>query len=120
MARLFQIGSAAVFTVATVALMLLAVAFIGFALIEVARQAVSGESVIPAMLNAVGLIIIALAVFDVAKFLFEEEIQRDKELRSPREARQTLTKFLTIVIIAVSLEALVFVFEAGKENITNV
>ena len=57
------------------------------------------------MLDAVSLVIIALAVFDVAKFLVEEEISRDKEMRSAQEARQTLAEFITIVIIVSALTA---------------
>jgi hypothetical protein len=74
------------------------------------------ESTTPALLEGVGLMILALAVFDVSKYLIEEELLRDRELRSPGEARKTLTKFLTIVVIAVSLESIVFVFQAGKED----
>ncbi|WP_323846574.1 hypothetical protein [Microbulbifer magnicolonia] len=35
------------------------------------------------------------------------------------EQRATLLKFLVIIIIAVSLEALVFVFDAAKKDIRN-
>jgi phosphate/sulfate permease len=101
--KIFRVVSMGVHLIAALALTLLSCAFIGEA----------------AMLDAVSLVIIALAVFDVAKFLVEEEISRDKEMRSAREARQTLTKFMTIVIIVLSLEGIVYVFEAGKEDITN-
>lgn len=115
--RLFRYGSTAVYVVATTGLMLLSLFFVISALYEVVQAALAGEPVIRPMLDAVGLIIIALAVYDVAKFLFEEEILRPKEMREAREARRTLTKFLTIIIIATALEALVQVFETGKENV---
>lgn len=68
------------------------------------------------ILNAVSLIIISIAIFDVGKYLVEEEVIRDKELRSPSEARKTLTKFVVIIVIAISLESLVYVFTAGKQD----
>jgi hypothetical protein len=37
-------------------------------------------------------------------------------LRSPAEALRSLTKFMTIIIIALSLEAIVGIFEAGREK----
>jgi hypothetical protein len=69
------------------------------------------------LLKAIGAIVISIAVIDVSKYLIEEEIFRDKELRSPIEARETLTKVFVIISIAVSLEGLVFLFKAGMEDI---
>ena len=67
------------------------------------------------LLNGIGYVVIAIAVFDVAKFLLEEEeLLRGRDLRKMAEARRSLTKFITIITIAVFLETLVMVFEAGK------
>jgi len=60
--------------------------------------------------------VVAMAVFDVSRFLLEEEVFRNRELGSPTEARVTLTKFFVIISIAVSLEALVFIFDAAKKT----
>ena len=119
MDRIFRFVSMAVHMVAALALTLLSCAFIAEAVIQTVAVVAAGSGAVAAMLDAVSLVIIALAVFDVAKFLVEEEISRDKEMRSAREARQTLTKFITIVIIVLSLEGIVYVFEAGKEDISN-
>lgn len=73
---------------------------------------------ITALLDAVGLIVIGMAVFDVSKFLLEEEVFISSGAKSPAKQRRTLVKFLVIIAIAVSLEALVFVFGAGKKDIT--
>lgn len=70
-----------------------------------------------AILDAIGLIIIAIAIFDVGKYILEEEVSRNKELRRPDEARKTLTKFVVIIFIAMSLETLVYTFIAGKQDI---
>ena len=69
------------------------------------------------LLQAISAIIISIAVIDVARYLIEEEVFRDKELRSPGEARKTLTKVFVIIAIAVSLEGLVFIFKAGMDDI---
>ena len=74
---------------------------------------------VKALLNAIGLIVIGMAVFDVSKFLLEEEVLSSSRGKSLLEQRETLLKFLVIIIIAVSLEALVFVFSAAEQDISN-
>lgn len=73
---------------------------------------------VTALLNAIGLIVIGMAVFDVSKFLLEEEVFSSSSTKSPAKQRGTLLKFLVIIAIAVSLEALVFIFDAGTKDIT--
>jgi len=70
------------------------------------------------LLDFVGYQIITVAIFDVGRYLLEEEVFRDRELRSPREARQSLTKFMVIMVIAVTLEALLNVIRAGARDFT--
>ncbi|MDG6773723.1 hypothetical protein QCB45_05215 [Thiomicrorhabdus sp. ZW0627] len=77
----------------------------------------SKESMIKNMLQAIGATIVAIAIIDVAKYLAEEELFRDRELRSPAEARKTLTKIVTILIIAIGLEGLVYIFKAGLTDL---
>jgi hypothetical protein len=73
------------------------------------------QGVLPAILRGVGLLTVALAVFEVGKFLAEEELLRERVLGSVREARYSLTKFVTLIIIVISIEAIVFIFEAKSE-----
>jgi hypothetical protein len=76
-----------------------------------------GKSFIGTMLQAVGVVIIAVAILDVAKYMIEEEVLRRKELRSAREARETLTKIAVIIAIAVSIEGIIYIFKAGASDI---
>ena len=78
--------------------------------------ALGGEVGIYNLMDGVGLLIVSLAIADVAKFVVEENVVRERELRSPAEALRSLTKFMTIIIIALSLEAVVGIFEAGREK----
>jgi putative Mn2+ efflux pump MntP len=72
-----------------------------------------------AVLRGVGYIVVAIAVFEVAKYIVEEELVRERELRSPAEARRSLTKFISTISIAVFLEALVTVFRVSHTNVAD-
>jgi hypothetical protein len=104
------------FLLATIALMLLAIGLLGIAIWD-AVAALPTRRRVDALLNSVGLLIIGFAVVETAKFIAEEEILRRRELRSAVESRRSLTKFITIIVIAASLEALVMVFRTSRENI---
>lgn len=108
----------AVYTIISLTLALISVAMVTYAVWEVWIAIAAGAGIIGKILDAIGLIVVAVAVFDVAKYLMEEEVLRDRELRSAREARRTLTKFIVIITIAVNLEALVFIFGAGSTDIS--
>jgi hypothetical protein len=109
----------AVFAAASLLLMLLAIGLVVLGLREAAGAFVSsGDSSADAILDTLGYVIVAIAVFDVAKYLFEDEVRRGSERRSASEARRSLTKFLSTIIIALFLEGLVMVFKTAREDIT--
>jgi len=85
---------------------------------EIYMKAVGEDKFIGVMLRSVGAIIIAVAIMDVAKYMIEEEVLEHKEKRSDREIRETLTKILIIVTIAVGIEGLIYIFKAGAKDMT--
>jgi hypothetical protein len=70
------------------------------------------------VLRGVGFIVVAVAVFEVAKYLVEEEVMRNREMHSAAEARRSLTKFVSTISIAVFLEGLVTVFRVSQESVS--
>jgi hypothetical protein len=70
------------------------------------------------ILQSISAIIISIAIVDISKYFIEEEIFHKKELRSPNEARMTLTRVFVIISISLSLEGLVYVFRAGEIDIS--
>jgi hypothetical protein len=114
-----QALSRLMFGVAGVVLMLLALGLIVFGCWRlVASFTGSGEPIEEPLLGAVGYVIIAIAVFDVAKFLIEEEVLNGRERRIASEARRSLTKFISTIAIAIFLEALVTVFRVSSTRVT--
>jgi hypothetical protein len=100
----------------TVALILLGISLgiIGYGLIEIWNGFRGDGAVIEPMLDGIALSVLGLAVIDVSKYLLDEEVFRNRELGAASEARATLTKFFTIITIAVSLEAVVLIFSTIK------
>lgn len=112
--------SRVLYTVISGALLCAAILLMAVAIWQTATGFWTGEAALDTMLDGIGLIIIAVAVADVGKFLFEEEVIADRELRRPAEARGSLTKFMTIIIVALSLESLVLITKATRETPANV
>ncbi len=115
--RAFAIFNTLCYVILSLSLIGIALALI-FSSLHQAWQAYAGDRAesISSLLDAIGLLVIAMAVLDSGKYLMEEEVLRDRELRFATEARQTLTKFLVIITIAVSLEAVVSISRASRDG----
>lgn len=106
----------AVFGVISIFMMLLSAGLIVYAGVQlVAVFSTPESSVGTQLLDSVGYTIIAVAVFEVAKYIFEEEVLEPTEMRHAGAARRSMTKFISTISIAVFLEALVAIFQASKE-----
>jgi hypothetical protein len=78
----FDSASRAIFAAAAGILMLLSVVLAGDALIQFVTALWSGSGVgIPA-LTGIGYVVVAIAVFDVAKYLIGEEVQNRSSCRA--------------------------------------
>ncbi len=115
--RLIELVTRLFYGVTALSFAVFACSLVGIAISNLVRATFFEHALLQQTLESIGLITIALAVFDVGRFLIEEEILRDRELRSATEARRTLTKFFSIIIIAVCLEAIVLVFEKKSEQV---
>jgi hypothetical protein len=114
--RGFEWLSRCLFVLVALALFGLAISLVVSGVWALVRGAFGGAIGIYNLMNGVGLLIVSLAIVDVAKFVIEEYVVREREMRAPAEALRSLTKFMTIIIIALSLEAVVGIFEAGREK----
>jgi hypothetical protein len=114
--RGFEGLSRLLFVLIALALYALSISMVIAGAWQLVLGAFGGQVGIYNLMNGVGLLIVSLAIVDVAKFVVEENVVRERELRSPGEARRSLTKFMTIIIIALSLESVVGIFEAGREK----
>ena len=119
MTSIMESISRGVFGLASAVLMLIALALSLYSagLILVALRGPWAEAG-SGLLESIGYVVIAVAVFDVAKYFVEEEVIRGREMRLASEARRSLTKFISTIAIAVFIEALVMVFRQGNQDVT--
>jgi hypothetical protein len=107
------------FAVASLVLMAMSFALVVYGIVEIVRTGWSSwKDAGATLLAAIGYVVIAMAVFDVAKYFIEEEVIRGREMRTAAEARRSLTKFISTIAIAIFIEGLVIVFQASKEALS--
>lgn len=63
------------------------------------------------MFEATILLTLALAIFDLVKAIFEEEVLGNSRRDHDRETHKTMVRFLGSIIIALAIEALMLVFK---------
>jgi hypothetical protein len=64
-----------------------------------------------AVLEAIGLLTVAVAALELGQTVLEEELQRGSQISAPTRVRRFLSRFLVVVIVSLSIEALVAVFQ---------
>lgn len=63
------------------------------------------------LLECIGLLTIAVASLELGQTVLEEEIQRSANISSPTRVRRFLSRFLIVVVVALSVETLIGVFK---------
>jgi hypothetical protein len=64
-----------------------------------------------AVLECVGLLTIAVAALELGQTILEEEVQRGAQMSAPTRVRRFLSRFLVVVVVSLSIESLVAVFQ---------
>ena len=107
----------AFYTLASLVLMAFALVLLVSGPVAMASALLKGDAFIDAMVNSLGYMILSIAVFDVARYVFDEEVRRGREMRKASETRRSITKFITVIIIAVLMDALVALSKAGQQDL---
>src|SRR6476661_1965059 len=63
------------------------------------------------VLESIGLLTIAVAAFELGQTILEEEVLRSASMSAPTRVRRFLSRFLIVVIVSLSIECLVAVFQ---------
>jgi hypothetical protein len=68
------------------------------------------------VIEAIGLLAIALVALEITQTVVEEEIIREANISAPTRVRRYISRFLAVVVVALSVEALVATFAAQHED----
>src|SRR5690554_3251184 len=77
------------------------------------------EERIDGVLNSIALLIVAVAALELGQTIVEEELQRGAQMSAPSRARRFLSRFLVVLVVALSIEALVAVFRFSRDDPSN-
>jgi hypothetical protein len=67
-------------------------------------------------IEAIGLLAIAVVSLQIAQTITEEEVVRDAHISAPTRVRRYLSRFMVVVVVALSIEGLVATFKALHEE----
>ena len=68
------------------------------------------------ILQSIGLLTIAVAALELGQTILEEEVQRKAQMSAPTRVRRFLSRFLVVLVVALSIETLVLVFRTSRES----
>ncbi|TVP10377.1 PDC sensor domain-containing protein [Shewanella sp. KCT] len=104
-----------VYTALVVGLFIMVLVLISMATVDIA--ALLAEGLVPSgsikPFSIIIFITLALAVFDLGKTILEEEVLMHKDIFRHSSTRRTITRFISTILIAISIEALLTMFKAS-------
>lgn len=68
------------------------------------------------IIEAIGLLAAAVVALQIAQTIAEEEVVRDAHISAPTRVRRFLSRFLVVLVVALSIEGLVATFKAAHED----
>jgi hypothetical protein len=68
-----------------------------------------------AVLESIALLTVAVAALELGQTIIEEEVQREAQMSAPTRVRRFLSRFMIVLVVALSIEALVAVFQYSHE-----
>jgi hypothetical protein len=68
-----------------------------------------------AVLESIALLTVAVAALELGQTIIEEEVQREAQMSAPTRVRRFLSRFMIVLVVALSIEALVAVFQFSHE-----
>lgn len=80
-----------------------------------AREATQGVR-FHSVLEGIGLLTIAIATFGLSQTILEEEIVREAHMSAPTRVRRFLSRFMVVIIVSLSVESLIAVFQFMHNN----
>jgi hypothetical protein len=100
------------------------VSLIAFSVMQLWAALAPGDTAVPERTNMVleglALVTVALAALELGETIVEEQVQREAHMSAPTRVRRFLSRFMVVLVVALSIEALVLVFKYSHENPANI
>jgi len=110
--RLFSVIYAAVAMFFAIA----AVALVAFAAGALWNALTGSEHHVSRVIESIGILAIALVALEIAQTVVEEEVVRKAQVSAPTRVRRYLSRFMVVVVVALSIKYLVTVVRFLDED----
>lgn len=68
-----------------------------------------------AVLESIAVLTVALAALELGQTILEEEVQRDAQMSAPTRVRRFLSRFMIVLVVALTIETLVLTFRVSQQ-----
>jgi hypothetical protein len=97
-----------------------AVLLVGFAGLEVfhglSAERAALQMRFSSVLEAIGMLTIAVAALELSQTVWEEEVQRKALMSAPTRVRRFISRFMVVLLVALAIEALTAAFRFVHED----
>jgi hypothetical protein len=74
------------------------------------------EDRVSEVLESIAILTVAIAVLELGQTIIEEEVQRGTIMSAPTRVRRFLSRFMMVLVVALSIETLVTVFKFARQD----
>ena len=68
------------------------------------------------VLDSIAVLTVAVAALELGQTILEEEVQQEAQMSAPTRVRRFLSRFMIVLVVSLSIEALVAVFQFNHEQ----
>ena len=68
------------------------------------------------VLESIAVLTVAVAALELGQTLLEEEVQREAHMSAPTRVRRFLSRFMVVLVVALSIETLVLTFRLAQDS----
>src|SRR5687768_6220055 len=68
-----------------------------------------------AVLESIAVLTVAVAALELGQTILEEEVRREAQMSAPTRVRRFLSRFMVVLVVALSIETVVLTFRVGAE-----
>ena len=72
---------------------------------------------INAVLEGIAVLTVAVAALELGQTILEEEVHRQAQMSAPTRVRRFLSRFMVVLVVALSIETLVLVFRLSEDEV---